>query len=443
MGEVGDAVVGLGDAVVGAVVATVDIIKEVQKDTRNQFFRFTRELLGNAADMPECSEGLPIWVAEQLMSDNAEVKFLLRDGADGNAAVLLCMGTDPENPALLQVKAAANRGYGFPVVYREGVVPVEAGISSLEKTLAGLLNTGAAVFFDSSSNWSLSPSEFVYSTQEFTATFDEQNLRDAAVGRIIEFELPNIAQVLVSSTLKLAWEEVGEGDVAVAGLIGAFSMVQNCDFTQVAEMIDPTEITVWTTNCASALDERTMAAAIDVASEGLAKFNHPKLLKNSKERTKIFKKVLNKLKFLIIFSTAQTVIDYMGDWLTEDVSSYPAWYAQVVLKPEQPKLESMYGQYDECGKRFDATGIWQSQVGGVECRWGAEMIDQQSILSTEWNGSCFTLTLQSSLSAAPQFSPPAETWYICPARFGGDGDDTRDRIGLLSPRGEVRWLYRQ
>jgi len=436
------AVEGAAEAIGGFVADVADEAVTVWERGSAQLMRFTHELLGNAADMPECGPR-PIWVSELLSSDNAEIDYGLGDDAKGNAAVLLCMGTDPENPGQLQVKAAANRSYGFPVVLVDGVVPVAAGSSSIDSNLSSVLEAGAAMFFDGASNWSLSPSQFVFATQEYTATFSEANLREAGVGRIMSFQLPDLVQVVVSSTLKLALEEVGEGSDMVSGILTTLSMVQDCDFTDLSDTTDAALI-VWLNTCASALDADTVAGAMNALADDVFQYNYPDTAKNLKSNAKLVKKVLGKLKMLMIFSVAQSVIDYIGDWQTEEaVNVYPAWYAQVLLAPEPPLLESLFGQYEECGNRLDAQGIWQSATKN-DCGWGDDFRHQQSVQSTTWNGDCYVIKLKTSTAEFVEDPPrPIETWYACPAGFGGPGNDSRDRIGQEWRSGEVgSWDYR-
>lgn len=427
---------GLG----GLVEDVIDGLGEGWERGSAQLFRFARDVLGVSAQNPSCEPTVPTWVDEAFATDNVDVDYGLGDEASGTAGVLLCAGSDPSNPATLQVKAAANRGYGFPVVFAEGVEPVAAGASDIDPTLSNVLNMGATMFTAGAGDWSLTPSTFVFATQEYTATFDQATVRDAGGGRIISFELPNAAQVIVSAALNYVWEELGDGSETVAGILAVLSMVQDCDLAALDNAQDAAAGVAWLAQCAGALDIDNITAATEVVADTLFDANDPAIADSLRNKAGLVQKVISKLKLLIIFSVAQTFIDYLGDIITEQVSTYPAWFVQVTLGPEQPTVDSLFGTYTWRGtggfttKRIDAEG-----VRTVDCSGCGDVSIGQQLVGADWNGSCFDVINSVDYAAGHTVT---ELFLLCPAGFGGPGDDTVDRLAALSGGALGAWAMR-
>lgn len=397
-------------------------------------FRFSHDLLGNAAANPVCSSDLPSWVDDTLMSDNVEVDYGLGGDAAGTAAVLLCAGV-AEDAELLEVRAAANRGYGFPVTFADGVAPISAGLSGVEPTIASAISVGMSTFFDGATSLGLSPDSFVFATQEYSATFSQQNLRDAAAGRIMEFGLPNIVQVAVSSTLKLAMDQIaGEEDLVVGGILTVLAALENCDLTQLSTLQDPADTTLWLAGCAASFDIDMVADSVEVITSDVDG-------NRNTAATPALKKVASAVKMLLILSVAQTVVDYLGDLGTESVSSYPAWFVQVQLKPEPPTLEALFGTYT----RSESNGFNTFTIGGdgifLSACSACGGTDQLAALGgSTWDGQCYTVE---NLITTPGLDHPyVETWLACPAGFGGPGDDTIDRLGSIYRDFAPTWYLR-
>ncbi|MCI2959684.1 hypothetical protein MN032_18530 [Agromyces atrinae] len=69
--------------------------------------------------------------------------------------------------------------------------------------------------------------------------------------------------------------------------------------------------------------------------------NDPEIAEGLTKKSTLLRTVSAKLKALLIFSVAQVIIDYVGDSITEDVSSYPVSFVQITLAPERPTIESL------------------------------------------------------------------------------------------------------
>lgn len=404
-----------------------DSMAEAWERGNAQLFRLSRELLGNAASNPTCTEPAPSWVAEAFATDNVDVDYGLGGEASGIAAVLLCAGQSVDG--LLEVRAAANRGYGFPVVFADGVTPVTAGATSIDATISAVLSTGAARFFDGAGNFAVSPETFVYATQEYAATFDEATVRAAGGGRIVSFELPTIAQVIVSSTLKLAMDTLGDGSDIVTGILAVLSIVQSCDLGDLGDAPDSAAVTVWLSACAAALEPDHIADAVDVVAEDVFATNDPAIADRLRGNADLVRTVLGKLKFLLIFSTAQTLTDYLGDLITEDVSTYPAWFVQIALAPERPELSSLHGTYTwRADGGYTSYGLGPDGIALVDCSGCGDATAGTRLAASEWDGSCYTLENVSTMAWGDE---ETQSWVACPAGFGGPGDDSLDRIAML------------
>lgn len=429
------------DAIGGLVTDIADDIAESWDRAGEQLYRFTHEILGNSADMPECDGAAPAWTSEAFVTDNVEVDLGWGDSSDGNAAVLLCVGADPNNPDILQVTAAANRGYGFPVSFADKAVPLAAGPSGVDPTIASVLQFGSSFF---TSGEVFAPNRFVYATQEFTATFIEQSARDAGSGRIISFDLPAADQVVLSSGLKIMIDVLEPGSQTVAGILAVLSLIESCEFGELNTLRDVSATVAWMAACASSLDGDSIADAMNVVAADVFETNDPEIAEGLTKKSTLLRTVSAKLKALLIFSVAQVIIDYVGDSITEDVSSYPVSFVQITLAPERPSIESLYGTYTRrsTDDGFTTMTLDAAGIRMTACSACGDVPAEQQLMSAEWDGSCFAI-----VNTVTSFgSSYDENWLLCPSGFGGPGDATTDRLGTVfrgaPPSTDSDWYVR-
>ncbi|KAA9134511.1 hypothetical protein [Microbacterium caowuchunii] len=395
-----------------------------------QLFRFTHELVGNSADNPECTGTAPWWVQDTILSDNNDVDLGLGEGGEGTNAVLLCVGSSADDPEILELKAAANRGYGFPITMSEGVRPLTAGPSSLDPNVRSFLQFASSYLSDLGGTNVFAPDQFVFATQEYTATFDEQTLRQAGVGRLLSFDLPGLDQVLLSAGLKWALDKF-EGNDVVAGIMTVLSMVRDCEMGELNASRTPTETIAWLTACASSLDYQSIGEAMDVVATEVA-YDDEALAAAMKDKAQVVRKATDMFKGVLIITIAQTLIDYAGDSLTENVTSYPAWFVQVTLTPERPTLQDMYGTYtQDSGNGFFTTmKVDDEGVDIRDCSGCGSVSVSLRLVNPAWNGSCYEVLNQVEFDGGDGTRDLIhETWTLCPKGFGGPGNDSVDRIG--------------
>ncbi len=438
---------GVADAAAafgGAVEEVAAGIGEALDRGSKQLFRFTHELLGNAADDPQCAASAPWWVQETLLSDNTEIDLGLGEGGEGIDAVLLCAGSSPTDPEILEITAAGNRGYGFPVTLTDGLTPLTSGVSGVDPNITSVLQFATAFFADAGSFQVFDPDRFVFATQEYTATFDEQSLRAMGGGRILSFDMPNLGQVLLSSGIKWAMDAFTGGEMVTA-ILTILSLVRDCELAELDAARGPVEITTWLTACANAFDHDHIAGALDAVATEVA-YDDEALAAAMKDKAKLVRTVAGKARMLLIFTIGQTLIDFVGDSVTESVSSYPAWFVQVMLAPERPAVETLFGVYTDRqpGGFFTSMSVGDGGIGISDCNGCGSVSVPESIVSATWNGSCFDIVNRIVLDWGGTFEREDEQWILCPKGFGGPGDDGVDRLGMPW-RGQppAQWYLRE
>lgn len=368
--------------------------------------RASRELYGTAADVPECApdaDGAVPWITDTVISDNAMIAGLGLEG--GNAAVLLCAGPDPADPTLLQVRAAANRAYGFSVVFPAGLEPRTAGMDALDISTSALIDAGYAVIA-SGGDLLVNPGRFILPTQTYSVTVDEAAVRasqaQTGTARVIEYALPTFPQALLSGVLGVALAELDPEDF-FGGALGVFFLARDCDFAQWGAGVPWTELLGAVSTCLETLDSDALQkAAAEVArdaasGEGVADGVAGKVAEEVAEaasgeaadRAAAFvsggaekaRKVIAKLGWLTWFSISQTATDYIADAGTEEISDLPAWFVNATLAAEPTaRWEDVEGRW--CGITYPScTPI---VLGTTVTEWGTSTITFEAEL-----GECF------------------------------------------------------
>ena len=352
-----DFVTGVGDVL---TEVGEEIVASIERGS-HQFYRLTHELLGNAADTPVCNGETPYWLRDASTSSNTEIDLGLGEGPEGINAVLMCSGTDDTGTKLI-IKAAANRGYGFSVELPEGMVPTHFftadGVgwdgaqfdSTLDPTLRGIFEAlyalGAEA--DAAGNFPYHPLAFVPPTESvsyvidkalYEASYDEI-VEMPGSGRVVEVVTPNFAQFLMSLAFKFLVDSVG--DVTVAGVgpevvIAVWSLWESCDLGELNEL-DSEHMSeqligdaTWLAECLDSLEpfqiEKTVAT-LGTFAEG--PLDNPQMANKIRVDGGKLDKVVKNLKWLAFASYTQTVIDYIGDVITDVGSGVPAGFAHAI-----------------------------------------------------------------------------------------------------------------
>lgn len=404
--------------------------------------RAARDLLGTGADTPDCApdaEGAVPWVTETLLSDNAMIEGLGLEG--GNAAVLICAGPDPDDASRLQVRAAANRSYGFPVRFADGTVPGSAGMDALDPSTSSLIGAGYSAIANGV-DLIVNPGRFILPGQTYSFVVDEGTVRESqaltATGRIVEYPMPSFPQVLLSSFLGAAMEELDPEDF-FGGAMGVFFLARDCDFTQWQAGAAWTELTNGISTCLEALDSDSLQnAASDVArsASGDSADRAAAFVEGGAEKAR---RVIGKLKWLALFAATQTITDYIGDVGTEDLSDIPAWFVNATLAaPPAARWEDVAGTW--CGITYPS--CLDIVLGTTTTEYGTSTIQ-----FVDNRGDCFAgLGIDDPGSGANIVYCPAgaETPADVPGIEPGlpPADDTTefDRVFMYQGYGTAAWF---
>ncbi|GAB2698678.1 hypothetical protein BKA24_000862 [Microbacterium marinum] len=364
VGGLDTAVDAVGEAIGDAGAAVVDVVDAAGEEWDRAIaewgedftlgsqwlMRAERDLLGTGVDAPTCqpdTDGAVPWVADTLLSDNAMIVGLGIEG--GNAAVLLCVGPDPDDPSMLQVRAAANRSYGFPVTLADGIVASSAGMDALDPSASVLIGAAYSAIAGNV-DLLLNPGAFILPGQTFSFTVDESTVRASheltASDRVVEYPLAAFPQVLLSGFLGAALEELDPEDM-FAGALGVFFLARDCDFSQWEAGTQWAELVGSVSTCVETLDSDSLQnAALEVArstevpSSGAVDLADDVKAADAAKAAKTAdafvaggaekaRKVIGKLKWLALFAAVQTVSDYIADVGSEELSELPAWFANV------------------------------------------------------------------------------------------------------------------
>lgn len=434
IGEVGDAVDGWWQE------ASADGSADLTLGSQ-WVMRTAREILGTGADAPECAPGAVPWIDETVISDNAMIAGLGVEG--GNAAVLLCAGPDPSDPSKLQVRAAANRSYGFPVVFPDGMQPSTAGMDALDVSTSVLIEAGYAAIA-SGGDLLLNPGRFILPSQTYSFSVDEDTVRASqertASGLVVEYALPTLPQVLLSGVLGAALAELDPEDF-FGGALGVFFLARDCDVTRWQAGTAWTDFVNGVSVCAQTLDsDAVQNAATDVArtASGESADRAAEFVGGGAEKAR---RILGKLAWMTLFSLAQSAIDYVGDVGTEEVSDMPAWFVNATLAAAPSvRWEDVAGTW--CGISFASCtdivpGTTQSEFGTStltfenmmgDCFAGIEVYDQ---------GSGVNVVYCPAGAATPAEIPGTE-----PGLPPRDDDAEFDRVFVYQGYGTAAWFRR-
>lgn len=435
IGEVGDAVDGWWQQASAGWSADLTLGSQ-------WVMRAAREILGTGADAPECApdtDGAVPWIAETVMSDNAMIAGLGIEG--GNAAVLLCAGPDPADPSKLQVRAAANRSYGFPVVFPDGMQPSVAGMDALDVSTSELIEAGYAAIA-SGGDLLLNPGRFILPSQTYSFSVDEDTVRASqertASGRVVEYALPTFPQVLLSGVLGAALAELDPEDF-FGGALGVFLLARDCDFTQWQAGTAWTELVDGVSVCAQALDsDAVQNAATDVArtASGESADRAAEFVGGGAEKAR---RILGTLRWMTLFSLTQSAIDYVGDVGTEEVSDMPAWFVNATLAAApSARWEDVAGTWCAVSVAFCtdiAPGTTQTEFGTSTLTFETMMGDCFAGIEVYDPGSGVNVVYCPAGAATPAEVPGSE-----PGLPPRDDDVEFDRVFVYQGYGTAAWF---
>lgn len=361
---------GIGEGWNSFVTGAGDLLSDVGQgfaDTidrgSQQFYRFTHELLGNAADAPACTGEAPYWLREVSVSRNTGIDLGIGEGAEGINAVLMCSGTD-ETGTKLVIKAAANRGYGFVVELPDAMTPTPsftpeglawegAGFAStLDETVSGVFDALYALSVEmDTEQFVLHPRAFVPPTETITYVIDKEQFEESydeivanpGSGRIIEVVTPNLFQFFMSLGMRFVTESLGPDEVAGMGpelAVAVWSMWNSCDIEELSERgneVPSAQLigdTTWLAECLDSLEpfeiEQNIATMGTFAEDVL---ESPPMADSIRVRGSQLDMVVKNLKWLAIAAYAQSTVDYIGDVITDVGSGVPAGFAYAVGYP--------------------------------------------------------------------------------------------------------------
>ncbi len=455
IGGIGDAVDTVGDAIGEAGAAIVEIAdaageqwEKAVADWSADFtlgsqwlMRVQRDVLGTGADTPECSpdaDGAVPWVSETLTSDNAMIAGLGVEG--GNAAVLICVGPDPADPSLLQVRAAANRSYGFPVVLADGLVTTSAGMDVPDSSAAELIGTAYSLVA-SSADLLLNPGAFILPGQSFSLTVDEAAVRASheltGGNQIVAYPLPAFPQVLLSGFLGAAMEELDPDDL-FAGSMSVFFLMRDCDVATWAVGAPWTELIGSVSTCLEVLDSDTLqntASEFARSASGESADAAAAFVSGGAEKART---VIGKLKWLALFSAAQTVSDHIADVGVEELTDRPAWYVNVITT-EAPAVrwEGIAGTW--CGLSAPCIEL---VPGTTQNEWGTSTLSFDRMMGECFGGSetsdpgSGAMVVYCPAGAATPAEIPGSDVGLPP----GDDNPAFDRVFIYQGYGTIAWF---
>lgn len=280
-------------------------------------YRQSALTLGIGAPEPECATPTPEWVEDVLWAQ--------RTHGAVNSSILTCFGGDPLNPKILEVRVAANRAFGFPVHFAEGLDTVYAGPHGWDQSIIQMVKIFGDYYRDHASSGLLFvPTSFVPATAEYRISVSASQVRALETPTIAEFPKPHPGQALVSALIKFMSDEIGSNHTAP--LVGVLIALSDCDVTvypgpdaEVAEHLG------WITACLTAVGDEDFlknVAALDTSAGGKVSALTQQFLD-----TDFAKKFLRAVKWLAAVQLGLTVVDYLGE------PEETVWFVGATAKP--------------------------------------------------------------------------------------------------------------
>ncbi|WP_348002544.1 hypothetical protein [Pseudolysinimonas sp.] len=296
-------------------------------------FRTSHELLGNSAEAPECESKPPPWV-ESVTSTIDDALY---------NSVLACADTDPDDPEQLRVRAAANRGFGYPIELGGAVTPTAIAPSGWDaedlEWIDTLLEWSASVGVPSDDV--LDPRRFIWAGGESTILISKQAAAAIPAGEhLVSFPLPNVSHALGSSLVHIV---LGDAVSALDGFVALSIMLRECqsvvDAANAIRLTDPMAAFGSVADCLAAISmDRVEVLVADFLQSAGADFE----ARGADLVVEVLAVVISKLKFSAVFQAFQTATDY----LLETTVDSPLWFLDATLDPSAfPRWEDINGEW--------------------------------------------------------------------------------------------------
>lgn len=282
-------------------------------------YHTTGQLFSIQGDAPEC-EGDIYNHPDLEWVDKATVSQLTGIPVE-NQSVLRCVGVDPEDSTKLQIKAVANRGYGFSVQFASGINP-SVTWSYFEDLATGDLDAFAALV--SHTYLSLTSLDLMKNllvgTTEMSFSVSEQEVRTAhASGEpLVSFVRPDEAQMALSIGTKILFDAI-EDELPVSLFTVMFAMRDCVGANLPDERGNALSVGTWMLDCVRAVVDDEFLSDVDEATTAIAKNKDasfsPAITKvfGSKDARTLFGKAMNALKWLDLVILTLTMTDYWGE----------------------------------------------------------------------------------------------------------------------------------
>lgn len=370
---------------VGAAVATG--LKEWSVNGPGAWiYRQAGLLLGMQAAAPRCEAGpLPGWV------ESTGTSFLTGIPAESQS-VLRCLGPDPRDPELVQVKATANRAYGFPIEFAPGVVPIDMTWSVIEDMHLSDLDDLFGFLMDGTPSWlKQNPRDFLSGTSQITFSVSEAEVRSVGEGQhLVSFPKASPPQAALSVVYKYLFDQAID---AVPSMVGVALALRECSGLALPPDAGAAEWLGYLLGCVAKIgDEKFQQKVVTFLAEHPPAEAKPGPLAKlaGKDGTRLVRKVLSVLKWADAVALGLTLVDYLGE--RDDLT----WSVDITAVA-RAVWEDLNGTWCDSGNPSHCWRISLPTDGdGHPVR-----------LDDVWDG-CF-------VGSVHYESPPPEGFFFCPA----------------------------
>ncbi|TFD89905.1 hypothetical protein [Cryobacterium serini] len=370
-------------------------------------------LLGTQAGAPECTGELPSWAQDEVIS------FLVGRPKSGES-VLRCAGVDPDDKSLIQIKAVANRAYGFTVEFAAGVTPKNMQWSQLEGIATADVDALAGLLADTNLTPSfLDPREFLIGTTELSFSVAEEDVRAVPDGaHLVLFGKPDAQQVALSLVYKMAFDSI-EGQAV--GFMGVVLALRDCDPGELLDTEDAAAAIGWVLACIKAVDDEGFQKNLDAfTTEASAREDLPPAVQQffKKKGVKVLRTVLHALKWLDVATLALWNIDYAGE-RTDD-----AWYVDIIL---------------QLATWEDIDGVWCGMISASDCSYSITLptnVYGEEITSKGEIDGCFL-----GMASLPEYGSAGSVLAFCPAGVPTAPFIAQNQPTLDNPAFDRIWYY--
>ena len=395
LGEVAEAFRGAGAAMTEFVAAVgdeyVNGLKEWSVNGPGAWiYRQTGLLLGMQAAAPKCEGGpLPGWVESTVISK-------LMGIPEESQSVLRCVGVDPNDTELVQIKAVANRGYGFPIEFASGVVPKNMSWSVLEGVSFADISELLDVLADNAANGVFQdPRAFLSGTSEIAFSVSEADVRLVEEGQpLVYFPKASPGQAALSVLSKYVFDQTTD---AIPGFVGLVLALNECDPHGLPLEGEPAEWIAYLLGCVETISDTEFQEKLGkFVTENATATDWPKPVAKLWEgdSVKLVRKALSALKWVDVVVLGLTLVDYLGE--RDDIP----WRVGIVPVPRAVAVWE------------DVNGTWCDSGNAADC-WTINLPTDRDGHPIEFgraeNG-CFTGYVN-----YPEYEGHGDVFFYCPA----------------------------